>query len=282
MKRRLLLLLSAAILTISGSICYASQITINNANVSADGLTENDSLILAFYDKSGTLMSRKIYSGSESLTIPYTAEKESEEIKAFLWDMKTLTPLCNSQSKVLSDNHEDKKILVAYFSQERVITPDMDSFSAATPHIGNTASAAREIQKQIGGDIFEIVTVESYPADDDSCAGISWQELREDARPELSTHVEDMDSYDTIFIGYPMWQGYEPMAVRTFLEEYDFSGKTFIPFCTGGGSTVTASAQNIKKLCPNSTVLEGLTLHEMREDFDISIAAWLNKLGFTA
>ena len=173
----------------------------------------------------------------------------------------------------------DGRILIAYFSQERVITEDMDSFSAATPHIGNTASAAREIQKQIGGDIFEIVTVKEYPADDDSCAGISWQELREDARPELSAHVEDMDSYDTIFIGYPMWQGYEPMAVRTFLEEYDFSGKTFVPFCTGGGSAVTASAPNIKTLCPNSTVLEGLSLHEMREDFDKSISEWLDKLG---
>ena len=175
----------------------------------------------------------------------------------------------------------DGKVLIAYFSQERVITPGMDSLSAATPHIGNTASAAREIRKQIGGDIFEIVTVKTYPADDNSSSGIASQELRDDVRPELSTHVENMDKYDTIFLGYPMWWGYEPMAVRAFLEEYDFSGKTFVPFCTGGGSTVTASAQDIKKLCPNSTVLEGLTLREMSEDFDISIAEWLNKLGFS-
>ncbi len=182
----------------------------------------------------------------------------------------------NTSEPTSSDN---EKILIAYFSQERVITPDMDSFSAATPHIGNTASAAREIQKQIGGDIFEIVTEKTYPADDNSSSGIASQELRDDIRPELSTHVEDMDSYDTIFLGYPMWWGYEPMAVRTFLEEYDFSGKTIIPFCTSGESTVSASARSIQELCPGATVLEGLTLHEGREDFDKSISEWLGKLN---
>ncbi len=280
MKRGLFLLV-IIILIISGGMCYASSITIDNGIVSVNGATESSKLIIAFYNELRALISVKTYNGSDNLTIPYVTEKGASEIKAFLWNMETLSPLCDAKSKKLTDYQDAKKILIAYFSQERVITPDMDSFSAATPHIGNTATAAREIRKQIDGDIFEIVTVKTYPADDNSSSGIAQQELRDNVRPELSTHVEDMDSYDTIFLGYPMWWGYEPMAVRTFLEEYDFSGKTIIPFCTSGESTVSASARSIQELCPGAAVLEGLTLHEGRDDFDKSISEWLDKLNLT-
>ena len=103
--------------------------------------------------------------------------------------------------------------------------------------------------------------------------------MRSDARPELSTHVENMDDYDTIYIGYPIWWYQEPMAIRTFLEEYDFSGKTIIPFCTTLGAGVEESEDNIKALCPDSSVLEGLTLYTGRDTFSEPIAEWLGELG---
>ena len=79
--------------------------------------------------------------------------------------------------------------------------------------------------------------------------------------------------------GYPIWWYQEPMAIRTFLEEYDFSGKTIIPFCTTLGAGIDESVENIKNLCPDATVLEGIALHTERESFRDSITEWLDKIG---
>lgn len=230
-----------------------------------------------------------VINGRTMLPIQFIAESFDFNIE---WDKEnSLITIINSQTTMdtpanTEENTEtnllnNKKVLIAYFSQERVIPEDIDSFSAATPHIGNTATAAREIQKQIGGDIFEIVTIKTYPIDDNSSSGIAQQELSDNVRPELSTHVQDMDSYDVIFIGYPIWWSYEPMAVRTFLEEYDFSNKIMIPFCTSGTSNISTSEKDIQSICPNATVLEGLTLKEGRDDFDELISAWLENIDLT-
>lgn len=107
--------------------------------------------------------------------------------------------------------------------------------------------------------------------------------MRSDARPELSTHVENMADYDTIYIGYPIWWHQEPMVIRSFLEKYDFSGKTVIPFCTSLGADISASEDNIKALLPDATVLSGVTLRTGRQDMsdDISddISEWLSDIG---
>ena len=103
--------------------------------------------------------------------------------------------------------------------------------------------------------------------------------MRSDARPELSTHVENMADYDTIYIGYPIWWYQEPMAIRSFLEEYDFSGKTVIPFCTTLGAGVSESEDNIKSLLPDATVLSGVTLRTGRQDMSGDISDWLSDIG---
>ncbi len=136
-----------------------------------------------------------------------------------------------------------KKILVAYFS-----------------HSGNTREIANQIHTSVNGDIFEIVAVDPYPSGYDEAVEQARKELREEYRPELKTKVENMDSYNVVFVGYPIWWGTVPRPVATFLSEYDFSGKTIIPFCTHEGSGLGRSVEDITKLCPQSTILDGLAV----------------------
>lgn len=154
-------------------------------------------------------------------------------------------------------NLKEKKCLVAYFSRKGY---NYVNGSIVNLLVGNTETAAKMIQEITGCDTFNIDTVNSYPVDYTETTEVAQQELRQNARPELTGHVENMDSYDVIFLGYPNWWGTMPMAVYTFLEEYDFSGKTIMPFCTHEGSGMGHSESDIKKLCTNSNVQKGLSI----------------------
>ena len=184
-----------------------------------------------------------------------------------------------SEQVTVREDVAEGKTLIAYFSMIDIVPEGADASAHATPSIGNTESAAMEIQNQVGGDLFAIHTVQTYPVSHSECSAIAEEEMRSDARPELSTHVENMAAYDTIYIGYPIWWYIEPMAIRTFLEEYALSGKTIIPFCTTMGAGVEESVDNITSLVPDATVLEGLTLRTGREDFSEEISAWLAEIG---
>lgn len=156
-----------------------------------------------------------------------------------------------------------KKILVAYFS-----------------HSGNTREIANQIHEKIGGDIFEIVTVNQYPTDYDAVVDQAKQEQEDNYRPELATEIENMDSYDVVFVGYPNWWGTMPMPVFAFLEEYDFSGKTIIPFCTHEGSGLGRSVEDITELCPQSTILDGLAVRGSSvETAQDDVSEWLHEIG---
>jgi flavodoxin len=152
----------------------------------------------------------------------------------------------NEPKKAKSDHTfglKQNKILVAYFS-----------------HSGNTRIIADQINDNVHGDVFEIVALDSYPSDYDEVVEQARKELREQYRPKLKTKVENMESYNVIFVGYPNWCGTIPMPVATFLSEYDFSGKTIVPFCTNEGSRLGRSVTDITKLCPQSTILDGLAV----------------------
>lgn len=171
------------------------------------------------------------------------------------------------------------KTLIAYFSLIDIVPEGADASAHATPSIGNTESVAMEIQRQVGGDLFAIKTVQTYPVSHREASAIAEEEMRSDARPELSTHLDNMDEYDTVYIGYPIWWYIEPMAIRTFLDEYDFSGKTIIPFCTTMGAGVEESVENITSLADGATVLDGVTLRTEREDHSEDISEWLSDIG---
>jgi len=134
-----------------------------------------------------------------------------------------------------------QKVLVAFFSWG-----------------GNTRKTALAIHEKTGGDLFEIQTQKAYPADYKATVDIAAAEKKENARPPLKGPLPDLSRYDVILIGFPVWWYIEPMAVKTFLEAQDLSGKVILPFATSGGSNVIDSVEDIKKTLPKSEVREGL------------------------
>ena len=146
--------------------------------------------------------------------------------------------------------------------------------------VGNTEVAAKMIQQLTGSAIFRIDTVKKYPTDYHETTDVAKQELRENARPELSGHVDNMADYSVIYLGCPNWWGTMPMVVFAFLEEYDFAGKTIISFCTHEGSGMGHSESDIRKLCSDARVLKGLPIKGGSvQGAENDIADWLSKLG---
>ena len=169
------------------------------------------------------------------------------------------------------------KILVAYFSRIG------NEYGVGNITKGNTAIVAEMIAQKTGADLFEIKTVKNYPADYDECTKIASREKSEKARPALSTSV-NLAQYDTIFIGAPIWWGDLPMAVYTFLEGYNFSGKTIIPFVTHGGSGLSGVDRKISATCSNSKVLSGFAIsgsvaQNNRAKTNTEVGNWLKKIG---
>lgn len=154
---------------------------------------------------------------------------------------------------------EENKILIAYFSRT-----------------GTTKEAAREIQTVTGGDLFEIEVANPYPSSYQAAVDRARQELDGNARPELSSYVENMGDYEVIILGYPIWWHTAPMAVDTFLEAYDLTGKTILPFCTSGGGSIEESMADIRRLSQGANVGTGLTANSLNE---AKIRQWLSDNG---
>ncbi|WP_243350220.1 flavodoxin [Parabacteroides sp. FAFU027] len=150
-----------------------------------------------------------------------------------------------------------KKILIAYYSRKG---QNYKGGSIVNLPVGNTEVIAKKIQQLTGGDLFEIQTVKTYPADYMETTRVAQDELSQDARPELSEYLNNPDEYDVIYLGYPNWWGTFPMAICTFLESFDTSGKTIIPFCTHEGSGSGHSERDIKRLCPEAMVEKGIAI----------------------
>ncbi len=168
-----------------------------------------------------------------------------------------------------SDNQntqsENNNILIAYFSVME--TDGADTVAGASrvasgeDLLGNNQYIAQLIQQETGGELFQIETVQSYPTTHDALLDFAYEEKAQNARPELSTKIENLDNYDVIFLGYPNWNADLPMPLYTFLEEYDFSNKTIIPFTTHGGSGFSGTVQTISQLQPNANIIsEGLSI----------------------
>lgn len=150
------------------------------------------------------------------------------------------------------------KILIAYYSRkgQNYVNGSIKNLSK-----GNTEIVAEFIQKSVGGDLFEIDTVKNYPVDYTECTNVAKVEIQQKARPELKNYLPNIDDYDKIFLGYPIWWSVPPMAVATFLEKYDFSGKKIFPFATHEGSGLGGSVNYLKKICPSAEILNGIAIH---------------------
>lgn len=149
------------------------------------------------------------------------------------------------------------KVLIAYFSRKG---NNYVNGNIVKLPVGNTETAAKMLQEITGGDLFEIQTVHAYSEDYHTCTEEAQKELRAGARPELMKGLPDISRYHTVYLGYPNWWGTMPMGVYTFLESYDFAGKTICPFCTHEGSGMGHSQQELKKLCPTARIEKGLAI----------------------
>jgi len=167
------------------------------------------------------------------------------------------------------------KVLIAFFSRNG---QNYVNGSIKNLLVGNTEVVAGMIKEIIGGDMFKIDTVKDYPADYTQATNVAKDELSAKARPELTAKVDNMDEYDTIVLGYPNWWGAMPMAVYTLLEEYDFSEKTILPYCTHEGSGLSGTEREIARECPKATVRGGLSiLGTNAGSANKSVESWVNQ-----
>jgi len=186
----------------------------------------------------------------------------------------------NPQANTANENVVAQKILIAFFSRAD------ENYSVGTVEVGNTEIMAGFIKEYFGdkADTFKIDPVKPYPTNYKECTEVATEEKNSNARPEFkNANNLNISNYDTIFIGYPIWWGDVPMIINTFLEKYDFSGKTIIPFNTHEGSGNSGTFTSIKNKMTSSTVnTNGLAIRgsEARKDSSRStVTNWLKSLG---
>lgn len=196
---------------------------------------------------------------SASQTEQPSTEDTSVESKADTNSAEDSTDMENTDNQDVQDH----KVLVAYFS--------------AT---GTTKGVAEHIANGLNADIYEIVPEDPYTDADlnynDNNSRTTIEMNDPNARPAISGSVENMEQYDIIFVGYPIWWGEAPRIVSTFMESYDFSGKTIVPFCTSGGSGIGSSASNLERLTSGATWLDGRRLNG--SDSQDTVMEWVNSL----
>ncbi len=172
----------------------------------------------------------------------------------------------------------DAKSLVIIFSRAD------ENYNVGYVQEGNTMVLAKMIAEKTGSDLFEIRTVKPYPKDYDTAIDIAKKEQNAHARPAIAED-KNIDEYDTIFFGYPIWWGDLPMACYTFLEAHDFTGKKIALFCTHEGSGLSNTDSKLRRAAPGAEILRGLVVRgsvaqNSRAEAEKSVNSWLAKLGY--
>ena len=181
---------------------------------------------------------------SENVETPEPEETGSEETDAAMQESDGV----NQDSDLIENN-----VLVAYFS-----------------NTGNTEEAAQRIAEDTGGDLAEIQRAEEYGDLYEEAEA----EILDGVHPEITVSINNIEDYNTIFVGYPIWWDEAPAMIGTFLSNYDFEGKTIIPFCTSSSDEIDNSLHIFSELCPNAEIAEGLTANDLDD-----IEPWLQGLG---
>lgn len=208
--------------------------------------------------------------------------------------MVSLVACDNSQNQIENNGtptsqtiaKEGDSVLIAYFTAAE--NSGVDAISSASyttidgTDVGRVRAVADMIKEGTGGELFSIQTETVYPADGEELIDYASQEQDEDARPFLTSDIENFDQYDVVFIGYPTWWYDMPQALYSFFDTYDFSGKTIVPFNVHNGSQFSGTIETIKKLEPNATVVtDGYTVSENDvADASEDVQVWLTSLGY--
>lgn len=200
-----------------------------------------------------------------------------------LEDINTAQSLSGQQVKSVTEGAKGKA-LVVYFSVPE--TDGVDASSGASRLVvngkvtGSTQYIASIISEATGSDLFEIKTVHTYPGSHKALIDAAKKEIDSNARPKLATHIRNLNDYNVIFVGFPNWWYDMPMPLYSFFDEYDFGGKTIIPFCTHGGSRFSDAIKTIRKLEPKASVSDGYSISRDRvDDSKESILKWLERTG---
>lgn len=207
-------------------------------------------------------------------------------------DTNDSTDISSSQTEQAEQTNTEKvnieNALVVYFSLPE--TTEADNMTEEEENstvvidgevLGNTQYAAMVIQENTGADIYRIESQKPYTTNHEELVDIASQEQKENARPAIKDTIANFEQYDTVFIGYPIWWSDIPMIMYSFFDEYDFSGKTIIPFSTHGGSGLASTLDTISKLEPNATIYEQ-ALSVSRDDIvgaEASIIEWIDTLN---
>ena len=203
---------------------------------------------------------------TEAVTETSVTEAVTEAVPEAMTEAETTGEMPEAAAEAAAesaDTENSTDILIAYFSWS-----------------GNTEALAEMIQAETGGDLFRIETVEPYTDDYDTLLEIAQTEQQEGARPQIAGQVEDWDSYNVIFVGYPNWWSDAPMAVYTFLESYDFTGKTLIPFNTSASGGFGRSLTGVAESAAGAEILDGFTVTgDNVESAGGDVSAWISGLG---
>lgn len=237
---------------------------------------------------------------SSSQTEPSSTESSTEDVlteSSAINDTSTESGITeNTDSADASDTSPAEpeemgsNILIAYFTygENAELPDDVDASTTASIQIfngevtGNTGVMAHMIAEASGGELFSIRTVEPYPDNYNDTVDAGEAEKNNGIRPELSTHIEDLQQYDTIFVGFPNWWYGMPMVMYSFFDEYDFSGKTVIPFCTSGGSAFSDTIEEIEDMEPDANVLDGLHIGGSSvSGAESRVNDWVTELGLS-
>lgn len=210
-------------------------------------------------DQSDTNSTPAVSSEPEAGNVPTAAS--TEDVSDELDERTSNTLEAETTENFAGTETTNSRILIAYFSvPEDVDTSGVDAVAGASIVVrdeevmGNTEYVARVIQQTVGGDLFRIETTDQYPLDHEPLVDQAAEEQSAGTRPELAAHIENPDQYDIIILGFPNWWGDMPQPLYTFLEEYDFGGKTIIPFVTHGGSGFSGTRNTIAELQPDAQV----------------------------
>ena len=222
--------------------------------------------------------------GNQQEEQPASAEATEQSQSASVQEEEE--PASTEQQPEEPSNAQESGVLVAYFSwaDNAVIEGEVDA--VASPSVtapGNVQQLAQWVSERTGGDLFSIQVTEPYSSDWDACLERANQERAEDARPELTASVEQLERYDTVFLGYPNWWYGVPMALLSFLEENDLSDKQVYLFCSHGTGGLASSVEQIDEALPDSTALSENIFDVYEEDAASSqqdILAWLEELGY--
>lgn len=166
------------------------------------------------------------------------------------------------------------KVLIVFFSHAG------ENYSVGNVKVGNTKLVADEIQRLTGGDEFEVVAEKNYDMPYDALTRLAKEETENGEKPPFKGEVKNIDEYQTIFIGGPIWWGTYPQVMFTFFDKYDLNGKTIIPFSTHEGSGLGSVVSDLKSIYPNATFKEAFSIygHETRKDLS-KVSKWLKSLN---